>query len=338
MPNRIKVLIVDDSALARAAITRGLSADPAIVVVGAAGDPYEARDLMVRLRPDVLTLDIAMPRMDGVTFLKKFMSVMPTPTLVLSASADRMADEALRAGAFAVLPKPSAGADAAASMAALVAKVKAAATSQRAKPSVAPAAAGPEIVAIGASTGGVQALGRILPMFPAQCPPVVIVQHMPEGVTREFAMRLDEQCVTTVREAEDGDRLQRGYIYVAPGGTRHTEVLRRGDGYAIRLVQGPPVTGHVPSVDALFFSLAACGAASVTAACVLTGMGADGAKGLLMLRVQGARTYGQDRATCAVWGMPAAVEALGAAQRFLPLDDVPAALLEASTRARLEHD
>lgn len=331
----IKVLVVDDSALARTLVTRALQSDPGIEVVGAASDAYEARDLLVRLRPDVLTLDFAMPRMDGVTFMKKFMSVIPTPTVVLTGNPEEVRAAAMLGGAFAVLGKPratSSGPDAKT----LLETVRAAAATRRSIPAPA-ASAGPALIAIGASTGGVQALTQILPRFPADTPPVVIVQHMPEGVTRDFARRLDELCPTSVRELVDGDRLRRGGVYVAPGGVRHTHVVRVGGEYAAKLSEGPLVSGHRPSVDAMFLSIVALGAAANVSAALLTGMGADGAQGLLALRQSGARTIAQDRATCAVWGMPAAAESLGAAQRFVALDDVPAAVLGAAlTLPRLQ--
>lgn len=334
----IKVLIVDDSALARSLVTRALQTDPGIEVVGAAGDAYEARDLLVRRRPDVLTLDFAMPRMDGVTFLKKFMTVIPTPTVVLTGNPEEVRAAAMQAGAFAVIGKPRAATDGPDAKALLDA-VHAAAASRRSVPAagasrrsvpVAGASSGPELIALGASTGGVQALTQILPRFPADTPPVVIVQHMPEGITRDFAKRLDELCPTSVREIVDGERLRRGGIYVAPGGNRHTHVVRAGGEYLAKLVEGPLVSGHRPSVDAMFQSIVALGPASNVAAALLTGMGADGAQGLLALRLAGARTVAQDRATCAVWGMPAAAESLGAAQRFVSLDEVPAAVLGAA--------
>lgn len=330
----IKVLIVDDSALARTLVTRALKSDPGIEVVGAASDAYEARDLLVRLRPDVLTLDFAMPRMDGVTFMKKFMSVLPTPTVVLTGNPDEVRAAALQAGATAVIGKPRAALDAPDTKALLDAVRSAAATprhSLRAGVTAAGGSAGgPALIVIGASTGGVQALTQILPRFPADTPPVVIVQHMPEGVTRDFAKRLDELCPTTVREISDGDVLRRGGIYVAPGGARHTHVVRSGGEHRARLVEGPLVSGHRPSVDAMFQSVVALGPASQVSAALLTGMGADGAQGLLALKLAGARTIAQDRSTCAVWGMPAAAEALGAAQRFVALEEVPAAMLGAA--------
>ncbi len=330
----IKVLVVDDSALARTLVTRALQSDPGIEVVGAASDAYEARDLLVRLRPDVLTLDFAMPRMDGVTFMKKFMSVIPTPTVVLTGNPDEVRAAAMQAGAVAVIGKPKAALDAPDTRALLDAVRSAAAVPRRSlRVGAMPAGvipAGPALIVIGASTGGVQALTQILPRFPADTPPVVIVQHMPEGVTREFARRLDELCDTAVREIADGDALRRGGIYVAPGGARHTHVIRVGGEHRARLVEGPLVSGHRPSVDAMFHSVVALGPAAQVSAALLTGMGADGAQGLLALKRAGARTVAQDRASCAVWGMPAAAEALGAAQRFVALDEIPNAVLGAA--------
>ncbi len=343
MTAAIRVLIVDDSALVRSVLSRGLAADPAIEVVGAARDPYEARDLLVSLRPDVITLDVEMPRMDGVTFLRTFMAVLPTPTIVLSSLTTRgstLAMQALEAGAVEVLTKPSAGIVGGldALMASLIHTIKIAASCQVARRPQAmtavddrPASAALDrttdhVIGLGASTGGVAALGRILPAFPPWTPGVVIVQHMPAGFTADFARRLDGQCQMRVAEAADGDRVLRGHVLVAPGGERHLEVHRFGGEYRIRLVAGPLATGHRPSVDVFFRSLAHHAGSNATA-CLLTGMGADGAEGLLALRAAGGRTFAQDRETCAVWGMPAAAQQLGAAERMIALHDVPATLL-----------
>ena len=349
---RIRVLIVDDSALVRSVLARGLGRDPGIEVVGQARDPYEARDLLVKLRPDVMTLDIEMPRMDGISFLRKFMVVLPTPTVVLSSlskAGGKLALDALDAGAFDVMTKPATGVAGGLDslMGDLISRVKAAAKSkvqvmtsarsaQKAELSEERASLGKttdKVIGIGASTGGVAALGRILPMFPAWTPGIVIVQHMAAGFTADFAKRLVATCPMRVSEAKDGDRVLRGHILVAPGGVRHCEVHRYGGEYRVKLVDGPKVAGHVPSVDVLFGSLAE--SAGVNAAgCLLTGMGADGAAGLLRMRRAGACTLAQDRESSAVWGMPAAAHELGAADRLVPLFDVPAALLRwASARA-----
>lgn len=342
--NKIRALIVDDSALVRSILKAGLSADPDIEVVGVAKDPYEARDMLVTMRPDVMTLDIEMPKMDGVTFLRKFMAVLPTPTIVLSSLAGRgtkLSLEAMQAGAVDVLLKPAAGVVGGLDklMGELRVRLKNAARARVVKLSEPPAQpiqvngtalaqSTDKVIAIGASTGGVSALTRILPAFPRSTPGIVIVQHMPAGFTNDFAERLSSMCAMTVREAKDGDRVILGQILVAPGGTRHLEVRRFGGEYRVKLVEAPPVNGHVPSVDVFFASVAQyVGANSL--ACLLTGMGDDGARGMLQIRQSGGRTFAQDEATCAVWGMPAAAVGLGAAEAQVPLQEIPSRLLTA---------
>ncbi|MFO0596752.1 MAG: chemotaxis response regulator protein-glutamate methylesterase [Myxococcaceae bacterium] len=335
----IRVLIVDDSSLVRTVLKDGLEADGTIRVVGTARDPYEARDLLVQLKPDVMTLDVEMPRMDGVTFLRKFMAVIPTPTIVLSsltAQGSQLALDALDAGAFDVVTKPSSRVAEGVKelMVGLVARVKAAAkaTVERRAGAVEVVAQKPLerstdlVIGLGASTGGVAALGRILPAFPAWTPGVVIVQHMPEGFTRQFAERLDGLCQMRVSEARDGDRVLRGHILVAPGGTQHLVVERAGGEYRVRLVSAPPVSGHRPSVDVFFNSLADHVGPNA-AACLMTGMGNDGAEGLLHMRNAGGHTFAQDHETSAVWGMPAAAAELNAAQALVPLENIPRTLL-----------
>lgn len=333
---RIRVLVVDDSALVRDVLVRGLRADPAIEVVGAARDPYEARDLLVNQRPDVITLDIEMPRMDGLSFLRKFMAVMPTPTIVLSSlvgPGGALARQALEAGAVDVLPKPSVGVVAGleGSIEDLVQRIKSAAgarVTRRNDPdephenAAALHTTTDRVIGIGASTGGVAALGRILPELPAWTPGVVIVQHMAAGFTHGFAARLDGLCAMRVSEAKDGDRILRGHVLVAPGGERQLQVIRQGGEYRVLLRPGAPVSGHVPSVDVLFESLSRCAGRNALG-CLMTCMGADGARGLLQMRAAGAHTIAQDRDTCAVWGMPAAAAELGAAERFAPLTHLP---------------
>jgi two-component system chemotaxis response regulator CheB len=342
-------LIVDDSALVRSVLKTGFEKDPELEVVGQACDPYEARDLLVKLRPDVMTLDVEMPRMDGVTFLRKFMAVLPTPTIVLSSlttHSSKLAFEAIQAGAVDVVAKPASGlqTNLDSMMGDLIRRVKGARGARvvaRAEepeqvevPSVDIARISEttdRVIGLGASTGGVAALGRILPVFPAWTPGIVIVQHMAAGFTREFAQRLDGLCKMRVVEAKDGDRVLRGHIFVAPGGNQHLEVRRFGGEYRIRLVEGPLVSGHIPSVDVFFESLAKH-AMGNAAACLMTGMGADGAQGLLRLRLQGGRTFAQNRETSVVWGMPAAAQALGAADRMVPLENIPAALIDWATK------
>jgi two-component system chemotaxis response regulator CheB len=346
---KVRVLVVDDSSLVRTILRNGLSADPEIEVIATARDPYEARDILVRERPDVMTLDVEMPRMDGVTFLRKFMAVLPTPTVVLSSLTSRgtkLSVEALEAGAVDVLAKPSSGVAGGLDgmMKELRKRVKAAArvrvsarTSEVAHVNeTALSESTDRVIALGASTGGVAALTRILPAFPRNAPGIVIVQHMPAGFTRDFADRLSGLCKMTVREAVDGDRVLLGQILVAPGGTRHLEVRRFGGEYRVKLEEGPPVSGHVPSVDRFFSSVAKYVGPNAVA-CLLTGMGEDGARGLLHVRAAGGRTFAQDEATCAVWGMPAAAAHLGAAEALVPLHEIPLAVLTAHRARRSAH-
>jgi two-component system, chemotaxis family, protein-glutamate methylesterase/glutaminase len=343
MGPRVRVLIVDDSALVRSILQKGMSKDPDIAVIGAAPNPYEARDILVKERPDVMTLDVEMPRMDGVTFLRRFMAVLPTPTVVLSSLTTKgstLALQALEAGAVDVVAKPSSrvAGGLEAMMADLVRRVKVAATARVERRSVevrevqgAPHQAALDsttdaVIGLGASTGGVAALTRILPVFPSWSPGIVIVQHMPAGFTADFAGRLAGMCAMKVAEAKHGDRILRGHILVGPGGTRHLEVRRYGGEYRICLVDGDPVSGHRPSVDVFFRSLARS-VGKNAAACLLTGMGADGALGLKDLLLAGGRTFAQDKESCAVWGMPAAAAELGAAQSLVPLEEIPNALV-----------
>ena len=339
----VRVLIVDDSALVRSLLERAFRQDAELEVVGTARNPYEARDLMVKLKPDVITLDIEMPRMDGISFMRKYMTVLPTPTVVFSSLVSPDSDLARRArdaGASEVVQKPAQ--NVAVNLAKLTGElarhVKSAARTGPRKPATSqhavttPVTLGQttdKVIGIGASTGGVAALGRLLPQFSAYTPGIVIVQHMPAGFTRDFAERLDAQCAVRVSEARDGDRVLRGHVLIAPGGDAHSEVHRVGGEYRVRLVKGPPVSGHAPSVDVLFESLAAS-VGSNAVGCLLTGMGADGARGLLAMRTQGSGTFAQAREDCAVWGMPAAAAALGAVQHFVPLAKMVSALIEAS--------
>lgn len=341
---RIRVLIVDDSAMVRRVLTMGLSADPAIEVMAAVSNTAEAWQLMQARRPDVVTLDLEMPGTDGLTFLSTYLPEMPVPTVVISSLTRQGAEITLRAmeaGAVDVLPKPLLGpADGLPSILPEVcARVRAAATARVAsgrrlrrvpvppKPAMAGAGGRGGLVAIGSSTGGVQALTRILPMFPADAPPVLIVQHMPEGFTGPFANRLDSICAMQVREARDGDDLMPGRILIAPGGRTHMELARKGRGFCVHLREGDPVAYSRPSVDVLFTSVAHHAGAQAAAA-LLTGMGRDGAKGLLAIRNAGGRTVAQDEATSIVFGMPMAATEVGAAEAVLPLEAIPARLLQ----------
>lgn len=334
----VRTLIVDDSASMRATLKRMLSADPEIEVVGMAPEPFAARDMIKTLNPDVLTLDVEMPGMDGLSFLERIMRLRPMPVVMCSTLTARGAEvtiEALRLGAVDYVTKPSGTPEDIERDAVLLCeKVKAAARSvaragpQRlpVQPTIAAGAVGERIIAIGSSTGGVEALFSLLPALPENCPPVLIVQHMPASFTRSFAQRLDAECSVRVVEATEGATIQPGTVYIAPGGETHME-LSGGVAGRIRLRPGDLVAGHRPSVDVLFRSVAPLGAAAVGA--ILTGMGQDGAEGLLAMRRAGARTLGQSRETCVVWGMPRAAQELGAVEKEVGLSGMPEAILKA---------
>jgi Chemotaxis response regulator containing a CheY-like receiver domain and a methylesterase domain len=336
---RIRVLIVDDSAVVRKLATDALSADPEIEVVGTAGDPYVARDRIKQLKPDVLTLDLEMPRMDGLTFLRILMEQHPLPVVIMSSLSQRGSNyalEALRLGACDVLGKPAGSYSFGDLGPQLIARVKAAA-SVRLTPR-APAASSPEkslaslvranprstpptarqVILLGASTGGTEALRAVLTRLPAGLPPIAIVQHIPPVFSKAFADRLREQCAFEVREAADGDRLEPGLALIAPGNF-HLMLQCHGTHYRARVTGGPQVWHQRPAVDVLFKSAADCGAGPHAVAGVLTGMGKDGAEGLLRLRELGAVTFAQDEASSVVYGMPRAAWENGAAQRQIPL-------------------
>jgi two-component system, chemotaxis family, protein-glutamate methylesterase/glutaminase len=332
--NTVKVLVVDDSPTMRAILKAYLQRDPQITVIGEAGDPYEAREAIKALSPDVVTLDINMPRMGGLEFLEKIMRLRPTPVIMVSSEVGEGAAasiEALAIGAFDCVAKPAHG-NPAGAFADLPAKVKAAARAPRATlgagkrhdPARSNFQPNGHIVAIGASTGGVDALFSVLSAFPANCPPTVVTQHMPATFTASFAQRLDQNCAPQVHEAWDGAPLRPGQVYIAPGGVAHLEV-GSSQGLACRLVRGEPVSGHRPSVDVLFRSVAQLGRRAV--GIILTGMGRDGAEGLLEMRRNGARTLGQDEQTSLVYGMPRAAAECGAVERQLPLAAIPSAIL-----------
>ena len=332
----VGVLVVDDSATMRGLIAATLKRDPEIEILGFANDPLEAREAIKRLNPDVVTLDIEMPNMNGLTFLEKIMRLRPTPVIMVSSLTQAGAEATLAAlelGAVDCVGKPGAGMPAAQAFADLTEKVKVAARSRvraaaPAQTSARAAYAGRDgvIVAIGASTGGVEALLAVLSHFPANCPPTVITQHMPATFTKSFAARLDRTSAATVAEAWDGAPLEPGRVYIAPGGAAHLEVAP-GATPRCRLREGPPVSGHRPSVDVLFDSVARHHPRAVAA--ILTGMGRDGAQGLLALRDAGARTLGQDEPTCVVYGMPKAAFDLGAVERQCSIGRMGAAILDA---------
>ncbi len=336
---RTKVLIVDDSALVRQTLERELSKDPEIEVVGTAQDPYVARRRIIECRPEVLTLDIEMPRMDGITFLKKLMAQYPLPVVVVSSltpKGSQLALEALDAGALDVLCKPGASYTVGELGLELCEKVKAAARARvqpRAKPLAAPQQSPRaltrtthQIIVIGASTGGTRAIEDILVQFPANAPGTVIVQHMPPGFTRSFAERLNSLCQVHVKEAEHGDAVGPGQVHIAPG-NKHMLLNRSGARYFVDVRDGPLVNRHRPSVDVLFRS-AATHLGRNAIGVILTGMGNDGAAGLKMMRDAGAVTIGQDEASCVVYGMPKAAAENGGVEQVLPLNLIAPRLLQ----------
>jgi two-component system chemotaxis response regulator CheB len=347
---RIRVLIVDDSALVRRILSELLAADPDMEVVGTATDAYMARDKIKQLNPDVITLDIEMPKMDGVTFLRNLMRLRPMPVVMVSSLTEHGAEitlDALAVGAVDYLPKPKI--DVAATLGdygdELCAKIKAAAKA-RVRPytgvtavgtdvippkysadAVLPKAAAPRqfrttdrIIAIGASTGGTEAIKEVLIKLPADTPGIVIAQHIPKAFSTPFARRMDACCQMTVYEAEDGQQILPGHVYIAPG-DRHLLVVRDGARYVCRLDDGQPVNRHKPSVDVLFRSVAQQAGRNAIGA-ILTGMGKDGAAGLKEMREAGSPTIAQDEATSVVWGMPREAVAIGAAVHVLGLHEV----------------
>lgn len=339
---KTKVLIVDDSVIVRKILGDIFAADPGIEVVGSAPDPYAARDLILSLKPDVITLDIEMPKMDGLTFLKLIMKHHPLPVIILSSLSQRgsqVALDALAAGAVDVMGKPSSSLVTRDMGPELVAKVKGAAGARRfsapvstpASPSPVRSAPAPivgaayydprQIILIGASTGGTEVLKEILPMLPGNLPPILIVQHIPAAFCGAFAKKLGEVSPFEVREAREGDILRRGMALVAPGDF-HMVLRKSGDtGYGISLKQGPKIHFCRPSVDVLFESAAPLVGHRAVAG-ILTGMGADGAAGLLKLRQAGARTFVQDQKTCVVYGMPRVAVEMGAVETILPLEKI----------------
>jgi two-component system chemotaxis response regulator CheB len=338
----IRVLVVDDSALVRKILTEELNRQPGIEVVGTAADPYAARDKIVSLRPDVLTLDVEMPRMDGLSFLEKLMQHHPMPVVVLSSLTPRHSELAVRAlaiGAVEVIAKPGSASSTPDIAGQLVRAVRAAALARfpttrldtSPRPVVAPIEGRPrttrEVLAIGASTGGTQAIEHVLRALPADAPGTVIVQHMPEHFTAAFAERLHRVCAMEVREARDNDPVVPGLALVAPG-NHHMVLHPSGARYVVRIKDGPPVHHQRPAVDVLFASVARH-AGRHAVGVLLTGMGADGARGLLAMNGAGAHTIAQNEASCVVYGMPKEAVKMGAADEVLSLSRIPRALLAA---------
>lgn len=338
----VRVLVVDDSSMMRQLLSSVLAEDPEIEVVGAAPDPFVARDLIKSLNPDVVTLDVEMPHMDGVTFLRKIMALRPTPVIMISSLTQAGAQitiEALEIGAVDFVAKPTnniaTGLSSLAST--LQAKVKAAAhakvghrrTAVVATPrAVRPRTGKSRMVFLGASTGGVEAIKAVLMSLPSDCPSILITQHMPERFTASFAERLNKECPMAVSEARHDDIIEPGHVYIAPG-SHHLEVVRKGTGFACLLHDGPPVSGHRPSVDVLFRSAARVVGRNAVGV-ILTGMGKDGAEGMLEMKNAGAITVGQDEESSLVYGMPRVAFERGGVMKQCPLGKVGDALLEAS--------
>jgi two-component system chemotaxis response regulator CheB len=352
LAHKIRVLVVDDSSIVRKLVTEALSSDPGIEVVGTAVDPFMARDKIKELAPDVLTLDIEMPRMDGLTFLQLIMEHRPMPVIIMSSHtprSSRAALEALRLGAVDVLSKPDGPYSFGDLGPQLIEMVKAAAGAKLRLPgkagadAVSPSSAIPTpkgppasisvtdlraIILLGASTGGTEALSEVLRPLPCNLPPIVMVQHIPPHFSQAFAERLNKLCRIEVREAKDGDWLRPGLALLAPGNF-HMMLHRVGERYRVRVADGPMVWHQRPAVDPLFQSAADCAGAHAIAG-ILTGMGKDGADGLLRLREKGATTFAQDEATSVVYGMPRVAWENGGAQRQLPLEKIADFLIRAS--------
>jgi two-component system, chemotaxis family, protein-glutamate methylesterase/glutaminase len=335
----VRVLIVDDSAVMRQLLSSLLEADPDITVVGTAADPYIARDRIKTLNPDVITLDVEMPHMDGLTFLRKIMTLRPMPVVMISTLTQSGAEttlEALEIGAVDFIAKPAhEQAERLAELAEeLQQKVKAAAQVRVAvrrapQPPRAPRRLlrpSGRIVFVGASTGGVEALKTLLMGLPENCPPTLITQHMPPRFTTGFAERLNRECPMKVSEAADGDVIEAGHVYIAPG-SHHLEIVRSGSGYVCRLSDGPPVSGHRPSVDVLFRSAARV-CPKIAVAAILTGMGKDGAEGMLELQRAGGVTLGQDEESSLIYGMPRAAFERGGVMRQFSLSRMADAILD----------
>ncbi len=355
---RTNVLIVDDSALVRRLLTTILGADPGIEVLGAASDPFHAREMIKSLNPDVLTLDVEMPRMDGLTFLGNLMRLRPMPVVMVSSLTEAGADvtfDALELGAVDFVTKPKVDLAQGLNQYAeeLIAKVRMAAQVNVRRlerrpgalrvasgtheldaiiPAVPVNSAAPRhfrttdrIIAIGASTGGTEAIKEVLVAMPPDAPGIVITQHIPAAFSGSFARRLDGLSAMTVCEAQDGQQIVPGHAYIAPGG-RHLTVERSGARFICRLEDGPAINRHKPSVDVLFHSVARNVAGNAVGA-ILTGMGDDGAEGLKAIRAAGARTVAQDEKTSVVWGMPGSAVKAGAVEEVLPLSEIAARLL-----------
>jgi two-component system, chemotaxis family, protein-glutamate methylesterase/glutaminase len=344
---KIKVLIVDDSALIRSVMREIINSQADMEVVGVAPDPLVARDLIKQTNPDVLTLDVEMPKMDGLDFLERLMRLRPMPVLMVSSLTERGSEITMRAlelGAVDFVTKPKISiqhgmeeySDMIADKIRTAAKVRVKARSLSMMqggnnattplPSVKnPITSSEKLIIIGASTGGTEAIKEFLIQMPSDCPGILITQHMPEGFTRSFARRLDSLCKISVNEAEGGERILPGHAYIAPGHS-HLLLARSGANYMTQLDQGPPVNRHRPSVDVLFRS-AAIGAGKNAVGVILTGMGKDGAAGMMEMKNAGAYNFAQDESTCVVFGMPREAIAIGATNEIGPLNELPSMVL-----------
>ncbi len=358
MPEKIRVLIVDDSALVRDILSVGLSRDPGIEVVGTAADPFEAGEKIPILRPDVMTLDVEMPRMNGLEFLRRLMPQYPLPVVMVSALTEKgkqLTLDALALGAVDFVAKPKA--DLARGMELLLSeltlKIKIAASAKLLKfknagqsesrqterqtaemkkeQVISHAEPSSRVIVIGASTGGTEAVREVVTRFPERTPGIVVIQHMPGGFTRLFANRLDSETAMKVKEAEDGDQIINGRILVAPGGKQLTVRKDSRSGYSVSVTDDPPVNGHAPSVDTAMFSVAKT-VGNHAIGVILTGMGADGADGLKAMRDAGARCLAQDEATSVVFGMPAEAMKRGGAEKLVPIGDMARNITDILTR------
>lgn len=330
---KIRVLVVEDSLVFRELLVRNLNLQEDIEVVAVAGDPFEARDKILEYKPDVMTLDIELPKMTGLEFLRKLMPQYPMPVVMISSLSDKVFD-ALRAGAVDFVAKPQTTDRAMVEeflKKELPSKIRIATNAKLSRfknatltPHEAYTDSGKatKLIAIGASTGGTEATARVLEQLDDDLPGIVIVQHMPQGFTEMYANRLNSKCKLTVKEAKTGDVITPGTAYVAPGGDAHMEIVRVNGNLQIMIKKGPKVNGHCPSVEVLFNSVASTVGRNAVGV-ILTGMGGDGAKGLLNMRNKGAKTIGQDESTCVVYGMPKVAYDIGAVEYQEKLDNIP---------------
>lgn len=339
---KIRVICVDDSALVRGLMTEIINKQPDMEVVAVAPDPLIARELIKQHNPDVLTLDVEMPRMDGLDFLERLMRLRPMPVVMVSSLTERNSEVTLRAlelGAVDFVTKPKLGLrDGLLEYTDVIADKIRAAASSKPRPRLSKASSEParrlnpvystteKIIAIGASTGGTEAIKNVLMPLPANSPAILITQHMPAGFTKSFVNRLDTLCAVRVHEAEDGQRVMPGHVYLAPGGVAHMKLARSGANYVVRLEETEPVNRHRPSVDVLFNSVAEVAGKNAVGA-ILTGMGKDGALGMLAMKKAGAATFAQDEASCVVFGMPREALLIGAADEAVPLSQMSEKLL-----------